>query len=465
MMNPKNALRLGLLAATVAVTIATAGVTAQQAARLGADLTPMGGETAGNAAGTIPAWTGGITTPAQAGAPGFKSGGHHPDPYAADKPLYKIDASNMSRYAANLTAGHKALLSAYKGSYFINVYPSHRSAAFPQRIYDATKANATTAKLTGGGTGVTGAIIGVPFPIPGEGVEVIWNHILRFRAEIAERTIGQAAVSRGGDYNLVRLHDETMVGYSLPGATEAGLDNTVLYFIQETISPARLAGEILLVHETLDQTKENRRAWLYNPGQRRVRRAPNVAFDNPGTASDGLRTSDQFDIFNGSPERYEWKLVGKQEMIVPYNAYPLHGNKLKNGDIIKPLHINQQYARYELHRVWVVDAVLKPGQRHIYKRRTFYVDEDSWQILLVDCYDNRDQMWRIQEAHSINYYEIPTFWTTLELTYDLQAGRYLALGLDNEEPRTVNFDASLRGNSQIARTSATSAGSRTSTVS
>jgi hypothetical protein len=441
MINLKKVLRLGILAVTGAATIASAAVTAQQAARLGVDLTPMGAEQAGNAAGTIPAWTGGIRSPAEAGAPGFKPGGHHPDPYASDKPLYRIDASNMSRYAANLTAGSKALLTAYKGSYFINVYPSHRSAAFPQRIYDATKANATTGKLTGGGTGVTGAIIGVPFPIPSEGVEVIWNHILRFRAEIAERFIGQAAVSRTGDYTMVKFHDETMVGYSLPGATEAGLDNVVLYFIQETISPARLAGEILLVHETLDQTKEHRRAWLYNPGQRRVRRAPNVAFDNPGTGSDGLRTSDQFDIYNGSPERYSWKLVGKQEMIVPYNAYQLHSNKLKYGDIIKPLHINQEHARYELHRVWVVDAVLKPGERHIYKRRTFYIDEDSWQILMVDCYDNRDQMWRVQEGHSINYYDVPTFWTTLELTYDLQSGRYLALGLDNEEPQTVNFNA------------------------
>jgi hypothetical protein len=232
-----------------------------------------------------------------------------------------------------------------------------------------------------------------------------------------------------------------MVGYALPGATEAALDNVILYFIQETIAPARLAGEILLVHETLDQTREHRKAWLYNPGQRRVRRAPNVAFDNPGTGSDGLRTSDQFDIFNGSPERYDWKLVGKQEIVVPYNAYQLHSNKLKNDDILKPLHINQQHARYELHRVWVVDATLKAGQRHIYKRRTFYVDEDSWQILVVDCYDNRDQLWRVQEGHSINYYEIPTFWTTLETTYDLQAGRYLALGLDNEEPVTVNFNA------------------------
>ena len=440
-MNYKHTLRLGVAALAGVATLAIAGVTAQQAAKLGGELTPMGAEKAANAAGTIPAWSGGITSAAQAGAAGFKSGGHHPDPYASDKPLYKIDASNMSKYAAQLTAGHEALLTTYKSSYFMNVYPSHRSAAFPQRIYDATKANATSAQLTGGGNGVTGAIIGVPFPIPSSGVEVIWNHILRFRAEIAERVIGQAAVTRTGDYTLVKFHDETMVGYSLPGATEAALDNVVLYFIQETVSPARLAGEILLVHETLDQTKEHRRAWLYNPGQRRVRRAPNVAFDNPGTGSDALRTSDQFDIYNGSPERYDWKLVGKQEMIVPYNAYPLHSNKLKNTEIIKPLHINQEHARYELHRVWVVDATLKPGQRHLYKRRTFYVDEDSWQILGVDCYDTRDKLWRVQEGHSINYYEVPTFWTTLELTYDLQAGRYLALGLDNEEPKTVNFSA------------------------
>ena len=417
-----------------------AAATAQQSG-LGAELTPMGAEKSGNAAGTIPAWDGGLKSAADAGATGFKSGGHHPDPFAADKPAYRVDASNMEKHAASLTAGHKALLDTYKNSYFMNVYPTRRSAAFPQRIYDAVKANASSAKLTGSGNGVTGAIGGPPFPTPKSGIEVIWNHILRYRADIAERVIGQAAVTRSGSYNMVKFHDETYVGYALPGATEAELDNVILYFIQETIAPARLAGEILLVHETLDQTREHRKAWLYNPGQRRVRRAPNVAFDNPGTGSDGLRTSDQFDIYNGSPERYDWKLVGKQEIIVPYNAYQLHSNKLKNTDILKPLHINQQHARYELHRVWVVDATLKPGQRHLYKRRTFYVDEDSWQILVVDCYDARDQLWRVQEGHSINYYEIPTFWTTLETTYDLQSGRYLALGLDNEEPVTVNFSA------------------------
>ena len=168
------------------------------------------------------------------------------------------------------------------------------------------------------------------------------------------------------------------------------------------MAPARLAGEVLLVQETLDQSLENRRAWVYNPGQRRVRRAPNVAFDNPGTNSDNLRTSDQFDLYNGSPQRYDWTLVGKKEMLVPYNSYKLHSNTLKYTDILKKNHINPDVARYELHRVWVVDSKLKAGQSHLYSRRTLYVDEDSWHIVAVDCYDSRGQLYRVQEGHVIS---------------------------------------------------------------
>ena len=429
---------LPVVFAAVALSLGTAH--AQTAADLGKSLTPMGAIKAGNAAGTIPAWDGGITSPAKAGFPDFKTGGHHPDPFANDKALYTIDGKNYTKYDALIPEGAKAMFKTYGSTYKMIVYPSRRSAALPQRIYDATVKNASSAKLTGGGNGVTGAIIGVPFPIPSQGVEVIWNHILRFRAEIAERIIGQAAVTRDGKYNMVKFRDELFAVYALPDAKEENLNNTILYFTQETLSPARLAGEILLVHETLDQAKEHRRAWIYSPGTRRVRRAPNVAFDNPGTNSDGLRTSDQLDIYNGSPERYNWKLVGRKEMLVPYNAYKMHSNKLKDADIIRPLHLNQDHARYELHRVWVVDSVLKPGMRHIYKRRTFYIDEDTWNVVAVDCYDNRDQLWRYQEAHTINYYEIPTVWSTMEATYDLQAGRYLALGFDNEEPKTVDFN-------------------------
>jgi len=221
--------------------------------------------------------------------------------------------------------------------------------------------------------------------------------------------------------------------------TEAVLNNILLFFTQETTAPARLAGEVLLVQETIDQSRESRRAWVYNPGQRRVRRAPNVAFDNPGTNADNLRTADQFDMYNGSPQRYDWKLVGKKEMYVPYNAYKLQDGKLRYAQLLTKNHISQDLARYELHRVWVVDSTLKPGQSHIYSRRTLYVDEDSWQILAVDCYDSRGQLYRVQEGHAMNYYNLPSLWTDLELVMDLSNGRYLALGLQSEEPHSYDF--------------------------
>jgi hypothetical protein len=413
---------IGVVASSVQAALST-----EEIARLGGDLTPLGAEKAGSADGTIPSWEGGITRPPA----GYKPGMHHPDPYAGDEVLFTITAANMGPHKDKLTPGHQAMLQTYP-SFSMRIYPTRRSASFPQRIYDATRRVAATARLVENGYGVTGATIGIPFPIPKSGIEVIWNHLLRYRGDIAARTIAQAAPTRGGNYTLVQFADEFNLLYSHEGATEENLDNKILFFKQKVTSPARLAGGILLVHETLNQVKEHRSAWLYNPGQRRVRRAPNVAYDNPGTAADNMRTSDQFDMFNGAVDRYEWNLVGKKEFYVPYNSYELHSNSLKYEDILTPLHINPAHCRYELHRVWVVDAVLKSGSRHIYKRRTFYVDEDSWQILLVDQYDNRDQLWRVSEGHVINYYDVATLWTTLEVHTDLQAGRYLAIGLDNE---------------------------------
>jgi len=419
-----------------AATLLSAAISETQAARLGADLTPLGGEKAGSADGSIPAWDGGITTPPA----GYKVGDHHPDPYAADKPLYTITAANLAQYQDHLTAGHIALLKAYP-DYKLIVYPSHRSASNPQRIYDATRQHATTARLTEGGNGITGSVVGIPFPIPANGLEVVWNHLTRYRGVAASRHIGQAAPQRNGSYTLVDFEDEFLFNYCREGIAESDLDNTLVYFKQAVTAPARLAGTILLAHETMDQVKEPRRAWVYNAGRRRVTRAPNVAYDNPGTAADGQRTSDQFDMFNGAPDRYTWNLVGKKEMIVPYNSYRLHSDQVKNADILRPLHINQDLARYEMHRVWVVDATLKSGTSHLYSRRTFYIDEDSWQLLAADQYDGRGAMWRVSEAHCINYYDALAFWSTLEVHTDLENGRYLVIGLDNEGP---TYDFSLK---------------------
>lgn len=417
---------------------ASAGLSADRIARLGADLTPLGGERAGNADGTIPEWTGGITEPPA----GYAHGEHHRDPYAGDEPLFVIDAADLDEHRDRLSVGHQRMLETYP-SFSMPVYPTRRSAAVPQRIYDATRSAAATAELVDDGNGVGNAVIGIPFPIPDNGLEVIWNHLLRYRGESVACVIGQAAVTRGGAYTLVKQSLETEIRYSLPGMTLEELGNTMILFKQKTLAPARLAGDIVLVHETMNQFREPRNAWTYNPGQRRVRRAPNIAYDNPGTSSDGLRTADQLDMFNGAVDRYDWELVGKREMYVPYNSYKLHSADLAFTDILKPLHVNPEHLRYELHRVWVVEATLKEGATHIYKRRTLYVDEDSWQILVADIYDNRDQLWRMSEGHVINYYEKPLIWPTLEVHSDLQAGRYLAFGLDNEFPMCA-WDAELQ---------------------
>jgi len=249
----------------------------------------------------------------------------------------------------------------------------------------------------------------------------------------------------GGAYTEVRLDEKAIWLYAQEGATIASINNQLAYFLQSVTTPPRLAGTILLVYETLNQRAEPRQAWTYNPGQRRVRRAPNVAYDNPGTASDGQRTSDQLDMFNGAPDRYDWQLVGRRELFIPYNNYRLHSDSLRHDQIIRPGHIDPAYTRYELHRVWQVDATLKKGFSHIYGRRRFFLDEDSWQIVVADHYDQRDLLWRVAEAYTINYYENPLLWETLLCVYDLQNGRYLAFGLNNElevDQFDVEFDAS-----------------------
>ena len=422
-----STLRITLVLGSIIAPLATAGITTDQIARLGKDLTPLGAERAGNAEGTIPAWTGGITSPPA----GYVRGEHHRDPYTDDKPLFIIDSGNLDQYRDLLSVGHQRMLETYP-TFNLQVYPTRRSASVPQRIYDATRQTAATARLVDNGNGVDDAVIGIPFPIPKDALEVVWNHLLRYRGETVECIIGQAAVTRGGDYTMVKYGLEIELRYSLPGITAEQLDNTMILFKQKVLAPARLAGDILLVHETMNQVLEPRRAWTYNPGQRRVRRAPNIAYDNPGTTTDGLRTSDQFDMFNGAVDRYDWQLLGKREMYVPYNSYRLHSDELSFSDILHPLHVNPEHLRYELHRVWVIEATLKQGATHTYKRRTLYVDEDSWQILLADIYDNRDQLWRVSEGHVINFYQKPLMWPTLEVHTDLQAGRYLALGLNNE---------------------------------
>jgi len=426
--------KLIIASSAIALAISTANVNAKvseaEAAKLGTELTPLGGEKAGNADGSIPVWDGGITTPPSS----YKVGDFHVDPYPGDKVILEITAKNYKEYADFLSEGQKKLFETYPDTYKMPVYQTRRSASNPQFVYEATKKNAMAAELVQGGNGTKNASIGVPFPIPQSGVEAIWNHILRYRGPAIARNAGQASPTASGDYNVIGLEEILLIKYSAKDATPEALleENMLMKFKQKVTSPARLAGTALLVHETMDQVRQPRQAWTYNTGQRRVRRAPNIAYDAPGTQSDGLRTTDDFDMFNGSPNRYNWELKGKKEMYVAYNNYKLHGDSVTYEDILQAGHINPDLTRFEKHRVWIVEANLKDEFRHVYQKRVFYIDEDSWQIQVADMYDNRGELYRVGIAYGVNYYDVPTQWSTLDVYHDLNSRRYLALGLDNE---------------------------------
>lgn len=433
-----------LLGTVVAVSLAMscaaqAAVSAGDAQKLKSTLTPLGGEKAGNAAGTIPAWTGGITKPVA----GYKVGMHHPDPYAADKPLFTITSQNMNQYAANLAEGEKALFRAYPQTFKMVIYPSRRSEAAPEVVYDNTYKCATTAKVKD--WGIEGCIGGIPFPIlsgsnEDQAMQAIWNHILRFRGQYIVRRASEASVQRNGSYSLVTSQQEVDFRFYNPAFKSLSqLNNIIFYYLSFTTAPARLAGGAVLVHETLDQRKDSRQAWGYNAGQRRVRQAPNLAYDTPIAAADGLRTADDTDMYNGAPDKYDWKMIGKKEIYIPYNNYKVDSPNLKYEDILQPNHPNPNHLRYELHRVWVVEGTLKPGERHIYSKRRFYIDEDSWSVAVADQYDGRGDLWRVSMAYLKNFYEVPTVWTALDVFHDLQARRYHVQQLDNEESDILDF--------------------------
>lgn len=415
---------------------AVAAVTPEELAKLGNSLTPFGAEQAANLAGSIPEWTGGITE-----APAAYQGGSqtHVDPFPEDRPQFIIGKANLDQYRANLTPGQLALFNTYPDSFQMPVYQTRRSGSAPQWVYRNTLKNAGSSQLLDGGNGFRDAYGGIPFPIPHSGVEALWNHITRYRGTYVVRRSSEASVQRNGDFALVTSQQALLFNYYDPQGSFDELNNQLFYFQAFIKSPARLAGGALLVHETLDQVREPRQAWMYSAGQRRIRRAPNLAYDTPVTPADGLRTADDTDMFNGAPDRYDWQLLGKREIYIPYNNYRLTGAGVNYEDLLQPGHINPNLTRYELHRVWVVEGTLKTGSRHIYSKRTLYLDEDSWQAAVVDQYDGRGELWRVSVAYLKNYYNLPTTWSALDVFHDLQARRYAVQNLDGEEGATTDF--------------------------
>ncbi|MGB0220140.1 MAG: DUF1329 domain-containing protein [Sinimarinibacterium flocculans] len=408
---------------------AKAGVSAEEAARLGQDLTPVGAVLAGNDEGTIPRWT-----PAQ--QRGALKGEYPSDPeIAGEKPLFTITAANMSEHAGKLTEGHKELLRRFPDSYRMMVYPSHRKVNFPEVIKEATIKNATRAALEGVDN-PRGAYLGFPFPIPKSGAEPVWNHRVKWRGNTIKRFNNQMIVKQDGSFTVTRIVEDVKFYYAntdieQPPELKPGAD--FLRYLSETLSPPRIAGTYILVHEKAGFGTEGRAAWLYAPILKRIRRAPAVCCDNPYEGTDGHQFYDQVDMYNGVLERFSWKMLGKRELYIPYNSYKIATPPTTYDDIASPNHVNPELPRYELHRVWVVEAENKPNQRHTFKTRRIYLDEDSWNIVAIDNFDHEDRLTQFQEGHLVPYFNNLSATTHVETIYHLNSGRYFVTAMINED--------------------------------
>lgn len=391
--------------------------------------TPVGAERAGNSDGSIPEWTGGLT-PLQ-WPQGFKPGGRHLDPFPDDQPRLAITAANYREHAGKLSLGHQALFARFS-TYTMPVYPTRRSVSFPDAIQAATQLNLKRTKVVGADA-IEGARRGLPFANPRTGVEVIWNHRLRYRGNNAIWDTTQSVRIPGGAERRMHIEEWMLSFYATLKDTGADSPKNMLHHTVFRAEPVKSCGQhIWLWHETLNALEKSRNAWyacLWKSG-----RVPFVGHDDFSMASERLRYFDMLDMFTGEFDRYTFKLVGKRELFIPYNSYRLSDGRYTDDQLLTLPHFNQDGARYELHRVWVVEASLRPGATHNIGKRVFYVDEDSWTIAVADLYDRSGKLWRLQEGHVLPLYEVQAVEPAPQVVYGLTDGRYFASRLTGQRP-------------------------------
>ncbi len=363
-----------------------AAVTPDEAAKLKTELTPFGAEKAGNKEGTIPAWDGGFK-PGNA----FGPDGRRTDPFADEKPLYSISAKNMDQYADKLSEGVKAMMKKYP-DYRIDVYPTHRTATAPQWVYDATFKNATSAKTTPNGEKLEGARAGIPFPIAKSALELMWNRILYWRGVAWQFRVDQYLITSAGKNVLSTVGDaDQQMPYYNTSIPNDKWDGGYWFIRLVNAGPPIRAGEAVVGRQNVDWDKTQ--SWVYLTGQRRVRKLPESCCDTPTPATAGVMTFDELEGFDGRIDRMDWKLVGKKEMYVPYNSNRTAVPK-KDADVISGHFLNPDHVRWELHRVYVIEASIKPGKRHQTPKSRYYMDEDTYMVLLGDRWDGNNQLWK-----------------------------------------------------------------------
>jgi len=423
-MNFKRAIVTAAAAATMAGTAGAA--TPDEATQLGKTLTPLGAEKAGSKDGSIPAWDGGLTRPAA----GNKAGGRRDqDPYASEKPLYSITAKNMDQYADKLTDGTRAMLKKY-ASYRIDVYPTHRTAAAPQWVYENTAKNATAAKLNDRQF-PAGAFGGIPFPIPKNGAEAMWNHLLNWRGESIDFVDRAYLITSEGKpvMTVDAAAAQSMPYYDKDSSPDATGGNYWSIRLVNAGPPIR-AGEAILGRLNLDAERDA--SYVYLAGQRRTRKLPNACCDTPTPATAGVMSFDELNVFSGRLDRFDWKLLGKKDILIPYNSNrSLAGKDL---DLVGPHHLNPDMVRWELHRVWVVEANLKPGMRHVAPKGRYYLDEDTWTAVLGDRWDAKGQLWKTMWQLPVSMPDLPATTPITFGFYDLLSNTWFANLVMNEKP-------------------------------
>ncbi|WAH60725.1 DUF1329 domain-containing protein [Pseudomonas silvicola] len=423
-MNNKNKIMLGALG-LMFLGQAMAAPSEDEIAQLGNSLTPMGAIKAANADGSIPAWTGGVCKPPADYKPimGEKGGSPYADLFANEKPLFVITAANMAKYEKQLDEGNRELLKRYPDTYKVEVYPSHRTACYPQYVYDNTIKNVRKPKLVGPAPGVADAHAQVPFPIPKSGYEVMWNALLRYEVPYMEGSQDAYLVDSSGGTTLTSTQTIANRNLYWDNSIDKVPDNQPYWaLIATTTAPSSQVGTKQMRHAFLDPDQRDSMAWSYIPGQRRVRLAPEFKYDTVSTTSGGILLFDEIQGFDGKMDKFDFKLLGRREMYVPYNDYKAWA--ASNEQINTAKHINPDMMRWELHRVWVVEGTLKAGERHVQKVKRFYIDEDSWTFLAYNAEDQSGKIQHVMHFPAIQQYEKPAFRSSQYMLYDLSKGVY-----------------------------------------
>ncbi|WP_437880429.1 DUF1329 domain-containing protein [Pseudomonas sp. LRF_L74] len=347
--------------------------------------------------------------------------------YHDEKPLFTIDASNAAQHAEQLTPGQLALFKV-NPEYKMVVYPTHRTCSYPDFVVENTRQNVGSAKLTASGNGIaSGTLPGIPFPGTSSGLEAIWNHLMRYSGVGMDSVVRTVVSPRPGSSGFIDTAAQTTLFMPLNAkgqhSPSEGGGNYLNGFVQLSEPPA-MAGQAMIQKSMFDADQET---FMYFPGQRRVRRMPTYAYDAPMLGYENQIMIDASFTFNGNPDRFDWKMVGEKNILVPYNAFGMYDQDLKQSDVVTPKSVSPAVRRYELHKVYVVEATVRQGVRHSTPKRTFYLDSDTYLALVADDYDAQGKLWKVRESYPMPVWEVEGACASIPYAqYDLENGRYIA---------------------------------------